>query len=136
MNLKRTLAFVQDLLYTRQDISIEDLVVEEIEPEVAAIVEGRLRYWDGSLLKFVEHLMLRGAVLTKTRYAYHYQDGDGMLVFRYDNVAHHPEVVTHPHHKHVRIGASASHDVVAAAPPALADVLREIDAFLYAAQAE
>ena len=61
MNLKRYLAFVQDHLYSRQDITIEELFIEEIEPEVAAIVEGRLRYWDGSMLKFVEQLVLRGA---------------------------------------------------------------------------
>lgn len=62
MNLKRYLAFVQDHLYSRQDITIEELFIEEIEPEAAAIVEGRLRYWDGSLtLKFVEQLALNVA---------------------------------------------------------------------------
>jgi hypothetical protein len=131
MNLKRYLAFVEDIVYARKDVSVESFLVEEIEPEATAIVEGRLRYWDGSLFKFIEHLVVYGAVLTKTRYAYHYQDGEDMLVFRYDNVAHHPEVATHPHHKHVRIGASANYVVVSASPPSFADVLHEIDAMMY-----
>ena len=131
MNLKRYLAFVQDLLYSRQDITIEELFIEEIEPEVAAIVEGRLRYWDGSMLKFVEQLVLRGAVLTKPRYAYHYQDGDGALVLRYDNVAHHPEIATHPHHKHVQTGTRHGQTVIAASPPSLPEVLQEIERHLY-----
>lgn len=131
MNLKRYLAFVQETLYARADLTIEDLFIEEIEPEQAGIVEGRLRYWDGSLFRFVEHLIVRGAVLAKTGYAYHYQDSDGVLVFRYDNVAHHPEVATHPHHKHVRTSGSPSHAVVAALPPSLPDVLREIDQTIY-----
>ena len=127
MNLKRHLAFVQDLLYSRRDITLEELLIEETEPEQAGIIEGRLRYWDGSLFKFVEQLAVRGAGLTKTRYAYHYQDGDGVLVFRYDNVAHYPEIATYPHHKHVRVGAGDSNAVIAALPPSLAEVLREID---------
>ncbi len=131
MTLKRHLAFVQDLLYSRQDITIEDIFIEEIEPEQAGIIEGRLRFWDVSLLKFVERVLMYGAVLTKTRYAYHYQDGDNVLVFRYDNVAHHPEIATHPHHKHLRGDANRGDPVVAASPPSLSDVLREIDEILY-----
>ena len=88
MNLKRYLAFAQDLLYSRRDLTVEDLFIEESDPEQAGLVEARLRYWDHSLLKIVEQLESRGAVLTKVRYAYHYQDGNGDLVFRYDNVVH------------------------------------------------
>ena len=47
------------------------------------------------------------------------------MIFRYDNAPHHPEVTTHPHHKHTATG------VEAATPPDLSDVLREIDAHLY-----
>jgi len=39
--------------------------------------------------------------LRKIDYAYHYQDSDGKLVFRYDNTPHHADVTTFPHHKHV-----------------------------------
>lgn len=134
MNLKRHLAFVQDLLSSRKDLTLEELLIEETEPEHVGIVEGRLRYWDGSLFKFVEQLAVRGAVLTKTRYAYHYQDGNGVLVFRYDNVAHYPDLATFPHHKHIRVNAGAMYTVIPALPPSLVDVLREIDGYLYDTQ--
>ncbi len=29
-------------------------------------------------------------------------DSADKMVFRYDNAPHHPEVATHPHHKHIR----------------------------------
>lgn len=131
MNLKRYLAFVQNLLYSRRDLTVEDLFIEEIEPEQTGLIEARLRYWDDSLLKIVEQLAVQGAVLTKTRYVYHYQNNHDDLVFRYDNVAHHPEIATHPHHKHVRAGTSQDQAVVAAIPPSLPDVLAEVDLFLY-----
>ena len=35
------------------------------------------------------------------KYAYHLQNSGGQLIFRYDNRAHHPEVETFPHHKHL-----------------------------------
>lgn len=127
MSLKRYLAFVQDILYSRKDLVVQNLFVQEIQPEQTAIVEARLHCWDGSVLSFVEHLVLRGAVLTRPRYAYHYQKGDGTLIFRYDNTAHHPELATYPHHKHVLISASQGEAVTAAAPPSLTEVLREID---------
>jgi hypothetical protein len=47
------------------------------------------------------------------------------LVFRYDNAPHHPEVATHPHHKHT--GTT----VVACTPPDISEVLSEIDALLH-----
>ncbi len=33
-------------------------------------------------------------------YAYHWQDANGNLITRWDNAPHHPEIKTHPHHKH------------------------------------
>jgi hypothetical protein len=99
--------------------------VKEIVPDQAGIIEGRLRFWDGSLLEFTETLTEQGVVLIKTDYAYHYQDIDDNLVFRYDNAPHHPEVSTHPHHKHTPIG------IEAATPPHLNEVLHEIDQYLY-----
>jgi len=39
--------------------------------------------------------------LRKILYAYHYQDPEGHLIFRYDNEPHYPELATFPHHKHL-----------------------------------
>ena len=125
MRLKRYLGRIQNILYSRKEISIELFRVKEIVPDQAGIIEGRLRFWDGSLLEFTEVLAEQGVVLIKTDYAYHYQDADDKLVFRYDNTPHHPEVSTHPHHKHT------STSIEATSPPHLNDVLHEIDQYLY-----
>lgn len=86
---------------------------------------ARLRFHDDSQLQVVEKLIVERFTILKARYTYHYQRADSSLVFRYDNVPHHPEIKTHPHHKH--IGDS----IVATQPPDLSEVLREIDAILY-----
>jgi len=44
--------------------------------------------------------------LKKIGYAYHLQDRNGDMVFRYDNEPHYPELPTFPHHKHVSDGSS------------------------------
>ncbi|MEW5956819.1 MAG: DUF6516 family protein [Chloroflexota bacterium] len=59
---------------------------------------------------------------------YHYQHANGMLIFRYDNVPHHPEIETYPHHKHI------GDVIVATQPPDLSEVLHEIDGLLYSTQ--
>lgn len=36
------------------------------------------------------------------KYAYHWQDKEGRLRCRWDNAPHWPEILTHPHHKHIK----------------------------------
>lgn len=79
------------------------------------------------MLEFVEVLEVKGFILSKAEYAYHYQDRDNTLIFRYDNAPHHPNIPNFPHHKHT------GNQIESAAPPHLGDILREIDSFLYAA---
>ena len=67
----------------------------------SAAIEGRIRFLDESILYLAETFMVRGVTLTRTRYVYQYQDGQGRLHFRYDNSPHYPQIETHPHHKHV-----------------------------------
>jgi uncharacterized protein DUF6516 len=125
MRLKQYLSHIQNILYSRREITLELLRAREVVPDREGIVEGRLRFWDGSLLEFTETLIERGVVLIKTDYAYHFQDTQNQLIFRYDNAPHHPEVSTHPHHKHTSKGIETAN------PPYLNDVLREIDQYLY-----
>jgi hypothetical protein len=125
MRLKQHLDLIQNILYSRQDISIETFLLQETVPGREGIIEGRLRFGDGSLLEFVEVLIEHGVVLVKTDYAYHYQNTEDQLIFRYDNAPHHPEISTHPHHKHTL------NVIEPAMPPHLGDVLQEIDNYLY-----
>lgn len=72
----------------------------------------------------MERLVVERYTIIKARYTYHYQRADDALVFRYDNVPHHPEIRSYPHHKHV------CDAIIASTPPDLSEVLREIDGML------
>lgn len=125
MQLRQHLDLLLNIIGSRHDAVVERLISEETIANLEGIIEGRLRFWDGSMLDFVEVLVARGVILNKIEYAYHFQDKDARLVFRYDSAPHHRQLATFPHHKHTRQG------VEAAEPPHLGDVLREIDQYLY-----
>ncbi|MEE8390399.1 MAG: DUF6516 family protein [Anaerolineae bacterium] len=125
VRLRRYLERLYDTICSRQEIHVEHLRVEKVLSDRLGAVEERLCFYDGSLLEFDETVIVRGVVLIKTDYAYHYQQADGMLIFRYDNAPHHPEIPTHPDHIHIE-----GH-VEAAESPDLSDVLRRIDGLLY-----
>lgn len=84
-----------------------------------------MRFHDGSLLDFDEAVLLRNEQIVKLRYAYHYQNESGEVIFRYDNAPHYPNILTYPHHKHV---GSA---VEPAQVPDLSEVLREIEQMIF-----
>ncbi|MCX6030316.1 MAG: DUF6516 family protein [Chloroflexi bacterium] len=125
MRLQRYLERLFDTIHSRQEILVEHFHIEEVLPDRLADVEGRLPFSDGSLLEFSETVIMRGLVLVKTDYAYHYQRADGRLVFRYDNAPHHRELPGFPEHKH------EEGRIVSAGAPDLNHVFREIDSFLY-----
>ncbi len=57
--------------------------------------DGKIAFYDGSVLEFTESISP-----DRFKYRYHYMDGDGKLIFRYDNVPHHREIASFPDHKH------------------------------------
>jgi hypothetical protein len=81
-------------------------------------ISGLLRFDDDSELHFREFVDT-SLPEPKLMYAYHYQDANKALVFRYDNAVHRPPV-SRPEHKHTPTG-------VATTPaPSLAGVIDEI----------
>lgn len=66
----------------------------------------------------------------RINYAYSYLRNN-QRVFRYDNAPHHPEIATHPHHKHI----GPVDRLAPADQPNLSQILAEIDVLL-AQQAE
>ncbi|MBN1139601.1 MAG: hypothetical protein JXM73_23700 [Anaerolineae bacterium] len=112
--------------------SRQEIVVEEFELFDQSATAGRtnelfmrLRFWDGSFLQVEEVLVVRAFAIVKVRYNYHYQRADSMLIFRYDNAPHYPDLPGFPEHKH------EGDEVVSAPAPDLSEVLREIDDYLY-----
>ena len=88
-------------------------------------LRGSLYFADGSILHLREYINAED-VVERYMHVYQYLKPDGALVFRYDNSPHFPHLPTFPHHKH----KGSESDVIAANPPDLATVLREIDSIM------
>lgn len=97
---------------------------EQILSEERGNLRIRVRFSDNSLLEISEAIILKKGRIEWLSYRYHYQSSDGKVIFRYDNTPHHPEVATHPEHKHVR------EEVVDAKHPEIEKVLKEIEEHL------
>jgi len=126
--LHRYLGRLHDTILSRQETQIEELEIADRSDRPGQTSEffARLRFLDDTELQVVEKLVVDRFTILKIRYAYNYRRADGELIFRYDNVAHYPDIRTFPHHKHV------GNNVLPAQPPDLSEVLREIDGILYA----
>ena len=85
----------------------------------------RAIFWDGSFLNIYEVISTELGYPVRINYAYTYLRND-QRVFRYDNAPHHPEIVTHPHHKHI----GAKDLLMPADQPNPSQVMAEIEALL------
>ena len=61
----------------------------------------RLYFPEGGQLEALERFEVVEGEVQVAKYSFHWQDGDGQLIQRWDNAAHHPEIKTHPDHVHV-----------------------------------
>ena len=113
-----------DSINSRGYIQVEQLLFDNRSNQRGSI-RGRLRFYDNSLLDFGEVLVIRNRQIVKLRYAYHYQNADGEMIFRYDNAPHHLEISTHPHHKH------AGPTIQSTQLPDLSEALREIEQLIF-----
>jgi hypothetical protein len=62
-------------------------------------IRGSICFYDGSVLHLREFVNVQYGI-ERYMYAYHYQKPDGIMIFRYDNTPHFPNLATFPHHKH------------------------------------
>ena len=90
----------------------------DLRTDTIGYLKGTVSFVDGSMLFFKEYLDLRYR-LDKKMYAFHYQDAQTTLRFRYDNAAHKPDL-GFQEHKHTPDGT------IPAPIPTLQDVLAEI----------
>ncbi len=75
---------------------------------------------------FIRQVVLNGIML---KYAYQWQSQNEILIIRWDNAGHWPDVATFPHHKHVRKDGEIQ--VLPSSKGAdLAEVLNEIASIL------
>ena len=98
-------------------------VVLDKRTSQVGLVRGDLYFANDSRLHFRELVEFRVDVVTRHMYSFHYQDSEEIMVFRYDDTEHYPDLPNFPHHKHV----GSSQEVVSAQPPDLMSVLQEIE---------
>jgi hypothetical protein len=88
-------------------------------------LRGTLYFSDGSVLHLREYVNVQNTV-ERYMYVYQYQDREGVLVFRYDNSPHFPDLSTFPHHKH----DGTESNVINSTQPQIKRVLEEIHPLL------
>jgi hypothetical protein len=89
------------------------------------LVRCRSFFWDDSYLDLYEAVSTELGYPVRIHYAYTYIR-QGQRVFRYDNAPHHPEITTHPHHKHI----GPTDRLAPADLSSLSQVLAEIESWL------
>jgi len=62
-------------------------------------IRGSIWLPDNSVLHIREYVNVQNDI-ELYMYAYQYQDANDLLIFRYDNTPHFPNLSTFPHHKH------------------------------------
>jgi prophage DNA circulation protein len=111
---------ITDLL--NQAVATGEAVLSTLQVDqrsaVRGLIAGVLQCNDGSELHFREYVDVTQTE-PKIMYAYHYQDADHRLLFRYDNAAHKP-ALPQPAHKHMPMG------IEVAPVPTLAVVLDQV----------
>lgn len=117
------------LEYARETQDLLDVVVtvgEAVLVNIHLDQRSALRGFIAAMLQFndASELHLREFVDTslsepRLMYAYHYQDANKLLIFRYDNATHRPSLLQ-ADHKHTTTG------IELCSPPTLTQILDEI----------
>lgn len=80
----------------RQSRIVKSLdVLELVEEESVQFLRARAEIIDGSMLHVRELF-----APPHSKYSYHWQSNAGAILLRWDNAPHHPEIPTHPDHRH------------------------------------
>lgn len=119
MKITDYFAQVRQLMRSLTGVRFE-MYLEQVLSETRGNLRLRVRLADGALLEVSEAVVIPETEVEWLSYRYHFQEADGTLVFRYDNAAHHPEIETFPHHKHVGEG------IIASERPTLGQVIAEV----------
>ena len=96
--------------------------------EETVYLKGRITIIDSSTLEIAIFVTESRGKLAVDKYRLHYMNGAGQMLFRYDNAPHHPEIASHPHHKHTPDRISSSN------MPSIKDILNEISAIIVGIQ--
>lgn len=104
--------------YSKTGLIISSDINVDSRTEKLGLIKGALVFIDYSTLFITEYVDVRYKI-EKLSYAYHYQDKESSLIFRYDNAVHKPKLdfIEHKHTDEKTISADV---------PEIADILEEI----------
>ena len=113
-----------DLVRHHDDIVLSWTVMQLDHDGPNLRLKARMEFRDHSVL-YVRQAITEPACF---KYAYHWQDRDGNLIFRWDNAPHWTHVATHPHHKHISRTLSPVEDLCGGDLEAvLGEIAKEFD---------
>lgn len=92
--------------------------------EETVYLKGQLTIIDSSVLEIAMFATESRETLSIDKYRLHYMTSAGQMLFRYDNSPHHPEIGSHPHHKHI------PDKIIPTPMPTIKAVLNEISAII------
>jgi len=113
---------VEARLVTSPVVAAFDVIRREVT-SVDGKMRVRVTLTDGGLLELFEYWLEEEGQLHLRKYRFHWQDADGTLIQRWDNVKHYPDLPHAPHHTHL---ADGSVQAIAAPLDALA-VIDEVE---------
>ena len=125
MNIEDYFSGIERSLRRVKGMKIHDQVTCLASDDFNGLVRCRVLFWDESFLDLYEVVSTELGHPVKIHYAYTYMRGKERI-FRYDNAPHHPEISTHPHHKHTGVRDA----LLPATEPTLAQILDEIEKLL------
>ena len=120
MSLQRYCDEIRDAVVKAEDCGFAESVDfrEEIRFGKQAVISAEIRFVNGAVLIVKEYIDAKYK-LERLRYAYQYHDGEGELIFRYDNAAHKPPLGV-KEHKHLPDGK-----IIPTPPPGIHSLLEE-----------
>jgi hypothetical protein len=96
---------MKELLYARyRDLITRIAAADHQIREGLELYKANLLLVDGSSLR-VSEVWIDGAL---KKYSYYWLDESDHLIAGWDNAPHHPEIKTHPHHRHSADGQHTS----------------------------
>ena len=108
MNVREYSAFLQEIILYCPLVTHWSMEFDEITLQVGYF-KGMLEFIDGSTLLFIEFVETsEGEEVKRLKYKYHLLSESGELIARWDNVPHHPDLSSFPHHKHDKNGVHPS----------------------------
>jgi len=119
--------FVEDIEKTiaSSSIVLSSNIQKYLGPALETVyIKGHLLIIDSSILEISIFAVQFGNTISIDKYRLHYMNSAGQMLFRYDNAPHHPEIGTHPHHKHM------PGQIIPSSMPSLQDILNEISAVI------